>query len=182
MTTYLGPLSGAVLEQSAALEKQATALKKEGDWNGALAALRKVKALQGGLYQSTRLAKFLQQADRLEEALQEIQWLVDHSQQWAKTIYAHQPATVLQRVRVHWLMRVHGDAILICKRAKRLDLQAEHEQRQAEYAGLLEKLKPVAEAEKKSLVEGWARAKEIGRKAMDAFHTARKKRIERNQR
>ncbi len=181
MTTYLGPLSEVALEQSAALEKQATALKKEGDWDGALAALRKVKALHGGLYQSTRLAKFLQQAGHLDEALQEIEWLVEHSQQWAKAMFAHQPAVVLQCQRVGWLVRVYGDAVLICKRAKRTDLQAEHEQKKAAYASLLEKLKPVADAERAALTKGWEQAREGGPQAMGAFHAARAKRIQRNQ-
>ena len=181
MSIYLGPLSEAVLEQSAALEKKATALKKEGDWDGAIAALRKVKTLHGGLYQSTRLAKFLQQAGHLEEALQEIQWLVEHSQEWAKAMFAHQPAAVLQRQRVGWLIRVHGDAALICKRAKRTDLQAEHEQKKAAYASLLEQINPVADAQRTALAKGWEKAKESGRRAMAAFHAARTKRIERNQ-
>ena len=181
MTTYLGPLSEAVLAQSAALEKQATARKKEGDWAGAIAALREVKALHGGLYQSTRLAKFLQQSGQFEEALQEIEWLVEHSPHWAKTMFAHQPAAVLQRQRVGWLIRVHGDAILICKRAKRTDLQAEHEQKKAAYASLLEQINPVADAQRTALAKGWEKAKESGRRAIGLFLAARAKRIERNQ-
>ncbi|MBX9836008.1 MAG: hypothetical protein K2X65_07510 [Burkholderiaceae bacterium] len=181
MSIYLGPLSTAVLEQSAALEKKATALKKEGDWDGAIAALRKAKALHGGLYQSTRLAKFLQQAGHLEEALQEIEWLVEHSQEWAKAMFAHQPAAVLQRQRVGWLIRVHGDAVLICKRTKRSDLQAEHEQKKDAYASLLEQINPVADAERTALAKGWEKARESGRRAMAAFLAARAKRIERNQ-
>lgn len=180
MSTYLGPLSEAVIEESAALEKQATALKKEGDWDGAIALLRKAKALHGSLYQSTRLAKFLEQAGHFEEAMQEVQWLVEHSQQWAKAMFAHQPAAVLQRQRVGWLIRVHGDAVLICKRAKRPDLQAEQEQKKAAYAALLEKIKPVVAAEQATLSSGWNQAKESGPQAMVAFHAARAKRIERN--
>ena len=181
MGIYVGPLSEDVWARSAVLEKQATALKKQGDWAGAIAALRKVKALQGGLYQSTRLAKFLQQAGQFQEALQEIEWLVEHSQHWAKAMFAHQPAAVLQRQRVGWLIRVYSDAILICKRAKRPDLQAAYEQKQAVCAELLEEIKPVAVAEKTALAKGWELAKKSGRLAMSAFHTARAKRIERNQ-
>lgn len=175
MSTYLGPLSEAVIEESATLEKQATALKKEGDWDGAIALLRKAKALHGSLYQSTRLAKFLEQAGHFEEAMQEVQWLVEHSQQWAKAMFAHQPAAVLQRQRVGWLIRVHGDAALICKRAKRPDLQAEQEQKKAAYAQLLEKLKPVALSERAALTKGWEQARESGTQAMADFHAARAK-------
>ena len=175
------PFKATMESEEYQLDRKATALKDAGDWAGAIAALRKVKALHGGLYQSTRLAKFLQQAGHLEEALQEIEWLVEHSQHWAKTMFAHQPAAVPQRQRVGWLIRVHGDAILICKRAKRTDLQAEHEQKKAAYASLLEQINPVADAQRTALAKGWEKAKESGRRAMAAFHAARAKRIERNQ-
>ncbi len=163
------------------LERQATALKKAGDWDGAIAALRQVKALQDHRYQSTRLAKFLQQAGHLEEALQEIEWLVEHSQHWAKTMFAHQPAPVLQYQRISWLVRVHSDAVLICKRAKRIDLQTEHEGKKMVYVALLENLKPLADAERKKVFKNWEAAHKKGLKAVLAFFAARIKRIKRKQ-
>lgn len=163
------------------LERQATALKKMGDWDGAIAALRQVKALQDHRYQSTRLAKYLQQAGRLDDALQEIEWLVEHSQQWAVAMFAHQPASVLQCQRISWLVRVHGDAILICKRAKRTDLQTEHERKKMAYVALLENLKPLADSERKKVFKDWKAAHKKGLKAVLAFFAARMKRIKRNQ-
>lgn len=163
------------------LERQATALKKAGDWNGAIAALRQVKALQGHRYQSTRLAKYLQQAGHLDDAMQEIAWLVEHSQQWAAALFAHQPASVLQRQRFGWLVRVHGDAVLICKRAKRTDLQAEHESKKIACAALLENLKPLAEADRKKVFKDYEAARKKGLKALLAFFAERLKRIKRDQ-
>lgn len=134
-------------EVFAALNRDATQAKQAGDWEAAVALLYKAKAHQGDLYHDTRLAKFLQQSGQLDEALKEIQWLVDRSSTWAKSMFGDQPASVLQRQRVIWLAHIHRDAMLICKRAKRLDLRAEHEKRRDAYWNLLEKLEPLAEAD-----------------------------------
>lgn len=156
--------------ETSRLNKQATALKKTGDMLGAVAALLRVKALEGDLYQDTRLAKFLQQAGQLDAALAEIQWLLDHSQTWALASFGHQSVTVIQCQRAGWCARVHADAALICKRAKRPDLQAQHELLRDRYASIRERLQPLERAESKAKFAAWEEAKRKGIKAMQDFH------------
>lgn len=145
--------------ETSRLNKQATALKKAGDMPGAIAALRRVKTLEGELYQETRLAKFLQQAGQVDAALVEIQWLLDHSQAWAQALFGHQPASVIQCQRAGWCSRIHADAALICKRAKRADLQAQHEALQERYGAIARRLRPVADTEIKAKFTAWEEAK-----------------------
>lgn len=156
--------------EAARLNKQATALKKAGDMPGAIAALRRVKALQSELYQDTRLAKFLQQAGQLDAALVEIQWLLDRSQAQAQASLGHQSSSVIQCQHAGWCARIHADAALICKRAKRSDLQAQHELLRGRYASIRERLQPVVRAESKAKFSAWEEAKKQGIKAMQAFH------------
>ena len=150
--------------------KQATALKKAGDMAGAVAALRRVKTLEGEQYQETRLAKFLQQAGQMDAALVEIQWLLDHSQAQAKALFGHQPASVIQSQHASWCARVHADAALMCKRAKLPELQAKHEQLQERYASIHDRLKPLADADQKAKRAGWEEAMQQGPSAMRAYH------------
>ena len=149
--------------------KQATACKKAGDMPGAIAALRRVKALEGDLYRETRLAKFLHHGGQVEAALVEIQWLLDHSQAQARASFGHQPASVIQKQHASWCARVHGDAALICKQAKRPELQAQHEQLQERYASIRSRLKPLAEADRKAKFVAWEEAKQQGPRAMKAY-------------
>lgn len=154
----------------ARLNKQATALKKAGDMPGAIAALRRVKALEGDLYQETRLAKFLQDAGQLDAALAEIQWLLDHSQAQAQASFGHQPTSVIQCQRAGWCARVHAAAALICKRSKRLDMQVQHEALQARYAALAQRLRPLADTDRKTKFMAWEKAKSLGvTKAVRAY-------------
>ena len=163
--------------ETSRLNKQATALKKNGDMDGAVAALRRVKRLEGNLYRETRLAKFLQQAGQIDAALVEIQWLLDHSQAQAQASFGHQPVSVIQGQHASWCARVHAEAALMCKRAKRPDLQAQHELLRDRYASIRERLQPLARAESKAKFAAWEDAKRQGIKAMQAFHEiqARKK-------
>ena len=116
------------------LDREATALKKAGDMEGAVAALRKRKALMGLEYRDDKLAKYLQAAGRFDEAMTEIEWLLASCHSF------------------------YGAAVLICQREKRHDLKAIHEQRRDAYMQLREKLEPLARAESKQLREQGDRA------------------------
>lgn len=105
------------------LDRRATALKKAGDWDGAVAALQKRKAIMGLQWQDDKLAKYLQAAGRFDEAMAEIQWLLDNSHAWAVALFSHQPSSVLLQQRTTRRGQIHGAAALICKREKRADLQ-----------------------------------------------------------
>lgn len=127
--------------QVAALNREATAAKRAGDWTRACALLAQAKAIEGEAYAQTRLAKFLQQAGRLDEALAEIQWLIDRSHARARANASPRDGAVMtQYMRLVELVGIYDDAILICKRAKRADLQADYEARRAAYESLRAKL------------------------------------------
>ncbi len=109
------------------LDRQATALRKAGDWSGAIAALRERKALMGAQWQDDKLAKYLQAAGRIDEAMAEVEWLLAHSDDWARAQFGHQPASVRLLQRAQRRGQIHAAAALICKRAGRADLQGQHE-------------------------------------------------------
>lgn len=164
------------------LDRKATALKKAGDWDGAIAALRRRKALLGVEYQDDKLAKYLQAAGRFDDALSEIQWLLDNTHAWAQWGLSHQPASVLLCQRTIRRGQIHNAAALICKRAKAHELQAHHERERDACWSLVKKIRPVAEADRAALNKEWAQAQKSGTRAMAAFIAARKERIARNKR
>nr|WP_326528273.1 hypothetical protein [Rhodoferax sp.] len=131
------------------LDRQATALKRAGNMDGAIAALRKRKALLDMRYIDDKLAKYLQAAGRFDEAMAEIQWLLDNSHAWARTMFGHQPASVQLLQRTIRTAQVHGAASLICKRAKQPALEAEHSALSQKYWSLRERLDPLAKIDQK---------------------------------
>lgn len=143
---------GLAFEESefSRLNKQATAFKKAGNMDAAVGALRSAKALCGDHYADTRLAKFLQQAGLFDEAMAEVKWLLDHSQVWAQSMFGHHSASIVQCQRASWCSRVHAAADLICKRSKRPDLQAEHQQLYERYLSISNRLRSINEAPKRS--------------------------------
>lgn len=162
------------------LDRRATALKRSGDWDGAIAALRERKAVFGVQWTDTKLAKYLQQAGRFDEAMAEIQWLIDHSQAWAAWGMSHQPASVMQCQRVSYIARLHGAAVLICKRAGRADLMARHQTQRDTYAALQAKLEPIANADAKRDRQELEEANASGHAAMREYHARRAERTRRN--
>lgn len=134
--------------QVAALNREATVAKRAGDWARACELLAQAKAIEGDAYAQTRLAKFLQQAGRLDEALAEIQWLIDRSHARARANASPRDGAVMtQYMRLVELVGIYDDAILICERAKRADLQADYEARRAAYESLRAKLGPLSGAD-----------------------------------
>lgn len=179
---FLPGIKGGFGSEEYQLDRDATAMKKAGDWDGAIAALRQRKALMGVQWQEDKLAKYLQAAGRFDEAMTEIQWLLANTHACAQAGLSHQPASVLLLQRTIKRGQIHGNAALICKRAKAFQLQAEHERERDACWSLVEKIKPVAEADKAALADGWQQAAKSGRVAMTAFGASRKDRIARNQR
>lgn len=157
------------------LDRQATAFRKSGDWQSAITAMEKRKTLLGAQYQDTKLAKYLQAAGRFDDAMTEIQWLQDNSQAWAKNMFGHQPRSVMQCQQAGWCARIHAAAVLICKRAKRPDLQDAHQQLYEHYAGMAKQLRAVSSDEMAAKREAWEIAKKQGPKAMAAFHSTHRK-------
>lgn len=151
------------------LNKQATALKKAGDMDGAIAALRRAKASQGDLYEDTKLALYLQQAGRFDESMAEFAWLLTHSSDCSQAMFGHQPNSVIQAQRATWCARIHAKAQLACEREMRLDLAAEHAQRAEKYMSIAQRLRPLGDQEIKAKRAAWDEAKRQGPKAMQAY-------------
>lgn len=179
--TLLPGVKGALGSPEYELDRRATALKKAGDWGGAIAALRRRKSIMGVQWQDDKLAKYLQAAGHFDEAMAEIQWLLDNSHAWAQWGLSHQPASVLLLQRTIRRGQIHGNAVLICKRAKASELMAQHERERDACWSLVEKIRPVAAADQATLKKGWEQARQSGVKAMAAHLAVRKKRIVRNQ-
>lgn len=154
------------------LDRQATALKKAGDLKGAIAALQKRKAIMGLQWQDDKLAKYLQAAGRFDEAMAEIQWLLDNSHAWAQALFSHQPTSVQLLQRTIRRGQIHGAAALICKRAKHHDLQAQHERLGNACWDLREKITPVAEADMKQRTQAFDAASHVERQALIAEREA----------
>lgn len=125
------------------LDRLATALKKAGDWDGAIAALRKRKALLGVRYDDTKLAKCCQEAGRFDDAMAEIQWLLDKTPQYVKAVFGHQPPICLQCREAGQRARIHAAAALICKRAKADQLHAQHEAEASRHRQEFARLRPL---------------------------------------
>jgi len=129
------------------LDRRATALKKAGDWDGAIAALRQRKALLGVQWDDDKLAKYLQQAGRFDEAMAEIQWLLDHSQARVRKLFGHQPVSAQQASHARFSGGMHRAAALICKREGRSDLAATHATVADRYMAIVQRLDPIGRAE-----------------------------------
>lgn len=162
------------------LALRATALKKAGDLTGAVEALRQRKRIQGNDYQDTRLAKFLQAAGRFEEAMSEMQELLELNERWASTHPSPGPVSSVLRQKTMRAALLHKDAALICKRARQKDLQQFHQERSERLFDLVRKLDPVAEADQKAIADSWKAARSLGRAAMNQYFTDRESRIAKN--
>lgn len=158
-----------VAAEFSALNKSATAAKASGDIGGAVDLLYQAKALHGELYQDTRLAKFLQQAGRVDEALVEIQWLIDNSGAWSEFMFGHQPKSVRRCQQAGKISRIHKDAALICKRAGCTDLQKQHEAEWERWGNISKQLRAMADEDMRRKFAEWNQAKGAGRAAMEAF-------------
>jgi len=130
------------------LERQATAHKQAGDWASAIDCLRRAQAIRGPLNAETRLAKYLQQAGFFDVAMQEIQNLIDGSHAWAEGNFGHRPPSMRRCQQAGWLVRLHKDAALICKREKQKDRQAHHEAEAKRWRGICDLINPIAELDR----------------------------------
>lgn len=147
------------------LDRQATALKKAGDMNGAVAALRKRKALLGLLYDDTKLAKYLQEAGYFDEAMAEIQWLLDTNQERLALLITSPHFSKSARLASHarWCGSFHKAAALICKRQGLPEQRKQHESTAEKYFSIWERLDPIGEQESEVLRARHRQAIEAGR-------------------
>ena len=151
------------------LNKQATALKRAGDLQGAITTLRLAKATQEDLYQDTKLALYLQKAGHFDESMEEFTWLIRNSTAWAQAMFGHQPVSVIQGQRAGWCARIHAKARLACEREIRPDLAEEHAQLAEKYMHIAQRLRPLGNTEVKARFAAWDDARREGPKAMQVY-------------
>jgi len=130
------------------LERRATELKRAGDLHGAIECLQQAQLIRGILRSETRLAKFLQEAGRFDEAIQEITEMIADSLAWADGNFDHKPRSVRRCQQAGRLTRLHDDAALICKREGAKEQLAHHEQESRRWRQLHNELKDFADREK----------------------------------
>jgi tetratricopeptide (TPR) repeat protein len=131
------------------LERQATKLKSDGDMDGAIECLKKAQALRGVLRAETRLAKYLQQAGRFDEAIEEIHQMLSDSNLWAEGNFGHQPRSVRRCQQASRMARLHADGALLCKREQLRDQFIEHEKEACRWRELHKKIKTLADHDMK---------------------------------
>lgn len=157
MTISISVVGQSVTEnEDYKLERLATAKKNAGDIEGAIDCLKKAQAIRGPLGGETRLAKFLQQAGRFDEAMQEIQNLVADSNSWAEGNFDHQPRSVRRHLQAGRLAEIHHDAALICRREEDSEREAYHDAEAVRWNSLRDQLQPLAEADKRKRREARA--------------------------
>jgi len=159
----LPDVKGAFGSPEYELDRLATRLRRAGDLDGAIDALRRRKAIFGAQWQDDKLAKYLQRAGRFDEAMEEIQWLLAHSQERARRSLGHQPVSVQQSQHAIHCAHLHAAAALICQRERRADLQAHHEHLAERYGAIRQRLAPIARAEMKAALAQRLKADKIKR-------------------
>jgi hypothetical protein len=152
------------------LDRQSTALKKAGDFNGAIAALRKRKALLGVLYDDTKLAKYLQEAGFFEEAMAEIEWLIATTPERVARITPSPTVSPITRQaqQARFCGSFHRTAALLCKRQGLPDLRKHHETVADQFFATWEHLNPIGNEDSAVLSERYrVEMKERSRKALE---------------
>ena len=156
----------------AELNRQATQVKSSS-YAQAVVLLKEAKAIKGDSYVDTRLAKFLQSAGQFDEALSEIQWLIDRSHAWALDMFSHQPQSVLLRQRAVRRAEIYDAAVLICTRQGRPDLVTKYKHLRRVCRDAAARLDPIADADRKARDQAWKDASaQKGLQATQAFHAA----------
>lgn len=137
----------------AAFNREATKAKQAGDMLKAVALLRQAKAVAGGLYQDTRLAKFLQEAGLFDEAMAEIQWLLDTNQQRLSATMTSPQISQSHRQASHARCcgSFHRAAALICKRQGQPEQRKHHDAIADKYFAIWERLDPIGHEESEAL-------------------------------
>lgn len=142
-------------EYLADLNRQATAAKDRKDWDSAVQTLWQVKVHQGEMYQDTRLASFLQQAGRFDEAMTEFEWLLQRVPEQCKAQTASHSQTHLYACAVRRYETIHNAIRIAAKRAKRLDLVEKHQALVDTYQSESEKLEPILEREREAEIRAY---------------------------
>lgn len=147
------------------MNRIATALKKQGDMDGAIEMLQDIKqyildeGMRGLTSDLLRLPKYMQQAGRFAEAITEIKWLIDNparlcfkrAQSWTD----HHVPFFHQR----HLADTHKAAALICKREKNDQLYKHHSELASHHHAKSRRLNALLRAEEKVRREAFEQEK-----------------------
>ena len=185
--TFLGPTPA---EQHVRLLGLLATKLREDDTEEAIACLRRQRELASAIGEDSgqavewwlRLPKYLQTAGRTDEALAEIESLIDHAAANARNIFAHQPPYVVEMFEKQSCARFCSGAELICKRADRPEQQRQYEHRRHTYEARADKLRAIKEADDAARAKDHERAKEAGGQALLDLLAARAKATEENRR
>lgn len=151
------------------LNRRATQAKRLGDMNEAVALLVEAKKLHGDFYDDTRLALFLQQAGRFDEAMREFEQLLASVEWQIWESLSHQPDVIKKSQIASRRNRIHEKMKLACKREKKHDLAELHAKLEAQYFAEWKALETAAESIRASRNGAWSDAKKHGIKAVREF-------------
>lgn len=160
------------------LNRRATQAKRLGDMNEAVALLVEAKKLHGDFYDDTRLALFLQQAGRFDEAMQEFEQLLASVEWQVWESLSHQPDVIKKSQIASRRNRIHEKMKLACKREKKHDLAELHAKLEAQYFAEWKALETAAEGIRASRNSEWNEARRLGINAMGQFHIKRQELID----
>lgn len=113
-------------EVFASLNRQATQASCNGDMAKAVELLRQAKARQGDAYADTRLALYLQQAGKFDEAMKEFEWLLSHVDGQI-SLMPDEPPSRRRSLIAFRKEKIHDTARLACQRQGQLDLAGWHQ-------------------------------------------------------
>jgi len=129
------------------LNRRATAARDEKNWDKAIGLLQQAKRHEGQGYRDTRLAMYLQQGGRFEEAMREFEWLLS-------TVPYHcdmSSAPMTDAFRNYSIAlehtNIHNKIRIAASRENRADLVSKHLELCQQYQDTVDKLKPVIERE-----------------------------------
>lgn len=118
-------MTATIDEESAELLREATRLKGEKDWNGAIEALKKADARTGTV--GVRLPLYLQQAGRFEEAMIGFNKLLSEVESQAAKDFSHHPERFWKGFSYYPRSHIYDKMRLACKRQKLPEEAAKYE-------------------------------------------------------
>lgn len=144
-------------EELIRLNREATNAKKIKDWDRAIECLRLAVARTGSV-SSLRLALFLQQAGRFDEAMMEFEMLLQDTKPRVEKELAHAGPYARRSAVASNLMRIYDKMRLACQRQKLPELAAQYGKLHDQHWAIHQKLRPLAQAErKKKFADYWER-------------------------
>jgi tetratricopeptide (TPR) repeat protein len=109
-------ITATIDEETSELNREATRLKNAGDWEGAIAALKKARHRTDS--DDLRLPIFLQQAGKFDEAMTEFKLILSRVDEKYARDLSHQPEFIQKGQALHAKATIYDKMRLACKRQK----------------------------------------------------------------